>query len=357
MKVGILTFHRAINYGAVLQAYALNKKINYMGADCEIVDYRNPHIENMYHKLKFKGSLRRKVSLVVNYRNIRKKTAKFSAFVEKNINKSPIYKTISKLKENEYRYDMFISGSDQVWNPDCTEFDKAFFLDFTFSPKKASYAASFGTAMVSDKYENEVANLISDFTYIGVREKQGAEYIKKITDKNVEVVLDPTFLLNKEEWEQIAKPSKYEKKKYVLIYMLMASKTLVDFARKVAKEKGCELISIGNGRNKDITYANDIGPDEFLSLIKNAEAVVTNSFHGTAFSINFGKEFYVELHNVKNARNSRMEDVLKLFELENRLICDGNCRAYDIDFEKTKKILEEEREKSVKYLEEVIKER
>ena len=354
MKIGIITFHRAINYGALLQTYALNKVLNDMGVDAEVIDYRAEYIENIYYKGKNGGSLLKKIDFLRVRIKTLKKYIKFYKFSKENIQASkPVNK--ETIAENEGKYDMYISGSDQVWNPDCTEFDKTYFLDFTTKGKKASYAASIGTKTMNERYEAEALKLISDFSHISIREKQGMEYLKE-KGISAQIVLDPTLLLNKAKWLEASKKSKYEKDKYVLLYMLVYSESLVSFAKKLATEKGCKVIKVGRGKDKGIIYAPNLGPDEFLSLFNNAEYVVTNSFHGTAFSINFNKKFYVEYQNVKNSRNSRMEDILNNFGLKNRIINESDKKYCDeeIDYVSVNKKLDEERKKSIDYLKNII---
>lgn len=350
MKVGVLTFHRAINYGAALQAYALVNKLNGLGFEAELADYRNLHIENSFHKFSFSkiNAPKKAMSFLKSYGMMKRKKKAFEKFMEL-IPKGKRCDSSSQLEKEGY--DLYITGSDQVWNPDCTEFDKTYFLDFADHDKKASYAASFGVASLDEKYSGEVGELIKDYKYIGVREKQGAEIVKAVSGCEATVVLDPTFLLDGESWRRLAKPSRYGKGKYLLVYMLFNSPSLLDFAEKKAKEENLEIICIGNGRRKNITYAKDIGPAEFLDLFARAETVVTNSFHGTAFSINMGKNFYVELHNVKNSRNSRMEDVLNLFGLKDRLIVDGTGTDETINYVKVNEILAAERKNSVEFIE------
>lgn len=355
MKIGILTFHRAINYGALLQAYALEKVLNDIGAEAEIIDYRAPYIENLYYKGNPRNNFNKKLKFLVGRVKSSKKYNKFKMFVNKHIKLSPTYKNSVELKENDKQYRMYISGSDQVWNPDCSGFDKVYFLDFTAKEKKASYAASIGTKTINKKYETEALKLIADYSYISVREKQGKEYLE---NNNIisSVEIDPTLLLDKTYWVKISKKTKYQKEKYILLYMLVYSESLVQFAKKLAKEKGCKLIRIGRGHDKEIIYAPGIGPDEYISLINDAEYVVTNSFHGTAFSINLNKRFFVELQNAENARNSRMEDMMGIFGLESRLIdtSSGKFNDEEIDYSAVNEKLIYERNKSINYLKKII---
>ena len=356
MKIGILTFHRAINYGASLQAYALTKKMNEMGYEAEIVDYRNPHIENMFHNFSINkiNSPKKTVSFFLGFTKNARKKRLFKKFWKMTPTSKMIFMTSNQLKNANY--DMFVTGSDQVWNPDCTKYDKTYFLDFAENSKKNAYAASFGVSVIDEKYRADFNKLLGSFQNISVRETRGAEIVKDFSGRESTVVLDPTLLLNKKQWMEIASPTKYSKGKYVLVYMLVNSKSLMDFALKLGKEKNLPVVCIGNGRAQ-VTYASDIGPREFVKLFDKAEYVVTNSFHGTAFSINFNKNFFVELHNMKNSRNSRMEEVLNLFGLSGRLIINGECAEKDtaVDYSHVNAVLEQERAKSEAFLEKIVK--
>ena len=358
MKAGIFTFHRANNYGAVLQAYALTQKLNHMGCQAEVVDYRCDHIENMYHRISLKkvNNVRKFAAFFVTYFKTSAKSKKFNDFRKSFLKISDKAYNMKNRKELNGEYDVFFTGSDQVWNPDCTKYDKTYFLDFAENSKKNAYAASFGVSVIDEKYRADFNKLLGSFQNISVRETRGAEIVKDFSGRESTVVLDPTLLLNKKQWMEIASPTKYSKGKYVLVYMLVNSKSLMDFALKLGKEKNLPVVCIGNGRAQ-VTYASDIGPREFVKLFDKAEYVVTNSFHGTAFSINFNKNFFVELHNMKNSRNSRMEEVLNLFGLSGRLIINGECAEKDtaVDYSHVNAVLEQERAKSEAFLEKIVK--
>ncbi len=361
VKIGVLTFHRALNYGAVLQAYALTKKVSELGSECEIVDYRCPYIENVYHKFSIDkiASPKRLITWLLCYPGVLKRRKAFNNFNKKYIKQSSVpYFKIEDLKKANKEYDKFITGSDQVWNPACTDFDKTYFLDFAESKKKNSYAASLAVSSLPEEQKREFKKLLSDYENLSVREKQGAGVIADAVGLKPEIVLDPTFLIEKDKWEDIAKAYMPQGEKYVLVYMLMASDSLISFAKKLAEERGAKLVMISDAlkKKKGITYADSICPSEFLGLFKNAECVVTNSFHGTAFSINMHKEFYVELQPPPSVRNSRMEDLIGSLSLESRFVLNGKCSGLNenIDYEKVDVKLNELRNKSIDFLKKII---
>jgi len=360
MKYGILTFHRALNFGAVLQTYALQKAICKLSKQSEILDYRCSDIENNYKPFSISkifhirsfllGFLNNKIS-ISNAKKFRNFTKKFIICSNKAYNKKDDLHNIQNL------YTKLIVGSDQVWNYVCTNFDTAFFLDFVSDNKKRnSYAASFGFNQVPRAYRDKYKNLLSGFDKISVREKQGADIIKDLLGLNVPVVLDPTLLLSQEEWEMVSTmPSK---KGYILIFVIVESDSIFEFAEKLSKQTGWEILYINDRifkRNK-VTNICSIGPNEWIGYFLNARYIVTNSFHGTAFSINFGKNFFVELLPHPAIANSRLENILDTFNLRSRQIIDCNNENIlnDIDYTDTKEKLKIEREKSMAFLKSIV---
>lgn len=361
-KVGIITFHRAINYGAVLQAYALNENIKKLGYYPVTIDYKNSHIEKIYDPKKFNyKSLKSFLGGILTYNRRKNKKERFEDFRERYF----VFDQISDLHATENirhldSYNKFITGSDQVWNYAPTQFDQAYFLDFVSdSKKKNSYAASFGFDKVPDEYYYDYKALLGDFNNISVREKQGAVIIKELLNRNAEIVLDPTMLLSKDDWYTISQDYKV-KKDYILIYQLATSQSLLDFAVNLSKKTNCEIIYINDSLRKKIkaTYVNEIGPQEFIGLFKNAKYIVTNSFHGTAFSINFSKLFFVEMLQPPAKVNSRLENILDTFDLRSRQIINGNNDNIftEIDYKKVNKKLEVERQWSLNFLKRILEE-
>lgn len=362
MKYGIITFHRAINFGAVLQAYALRKIIQKSGRECDIIDYRSDFIENTYKEPRLIEQLNLKRIYNIIFRNgylIFDKES-FTKFLEEYLDvNGKNYFEKKQMKDLEKKYDKFIVGSDQVWNHNCTNFDKTYFLDFfDNSNKKTSYAASFGLEKISDEYVEEYKNLLNNFKSISVREKQGAEIVKKLIGKEVPVVLDPTLLLDVNEWKEIARGNIINEK-YILVYLLAETKSIIKFAKKLGKQKGLKVIYINDRLFKKIGIKNlsKISPNYWITLFANAEYIVTNSFHGTAFAINFNKDFYTELLPKGAKVNSRLINILELVGLNERLINtkekkDKNkyLNMNSINYELVNKKLQKAREKSIEYI-------
>ncbi|WP_226643042.1 polysaccharide pyruvyl transferase family protein [Mesobacillus subterraneus] len=361
-KVGIITFHRAINYGAVLQVYALQEKIKELGAEAVILDYRNNLLEKKHKKRRLSEckSIKDYIRYFLLYKNYNKKFDKFRSFSDEFLNLSKKYDNFDELKKDSESYNDFICGSDQVWNHSITNFDTAYFLDFTKTiAKRNSYAASFGIKSIPDEYKDKYNELLKKFNKMSIREKQGAKIIEEVTQRESEVVLDPTFLISKNDWNKIAYDNLIEDK-YILVYAFGGSKHIMSLAEKLSKKTGFKIVAINNNYKKssNVEYLKSVGPREWLGLFKNAEYILTNSFHGTAFSINFNKEFFTEFLPESHGVNSRLEDILELFNLKHRQILSDNVEICDtnIDFTQVNKILGNERKKSVEFLQKIIDE-
>lgn len=359
MKIGVITFHRAINFGAVLQTYALNKYFYNLKMDSEVIDYHCEYIEDFYNpvKLKEKKTFYKHCKELIYSPFLYYKRFKFRRFVSRNVRLSENAVKKSQLVEITNKYDYFITGSDQVWNFKWTEFDKAYFLDFVVDTKKKnSFAASFGFSEIPLEYKQEYKELLSSFNQMSVREKEGQLIVKELLEKEIDLLPDPTCLLTVEEWKEVAKNPK--KDNYILLYSLENSKSILEFTENLAKKTGCEIIYINDGFKKKInaTYARFLSPQQFVGLFLNAKYIVTNSFHGTMYSIIFNKNFFVELQHSSTAPNSRLTNVLEFYNLMDRLIIEGKNHKINetIDYSSINKKLARERVKAEQYLKKMI---
>lgn len=341
MKTAILTFQDAENYGAALQAFAL-KRICEEYSDVEILNYYNDYFHRDTSGMGIKALLKR----ILNGRCSAQKTERYYDFQKKYLTGAmePIKK--EKLKELDGQYDYFITGSDQVWNLDCSGNDLSYFLDFVKISKKVSYAASFGT---SSYKADIIKRWLSDYFKISVREKTGMDIINKTLGKEVPVVLDPTLLLDKNEWTKIFDLDFAEN--YVLIYEVLTGKYLFEQAKAFAVKHGLKLICITSTNKVRIggQIIRNAGPIEWLRLFAGASYIFTNSFHGLAFSINFNKQFFVELLPPPAQTNTR---IIELLEKTN-LLCRDSSKANELDeiqYEIINTVVEKERQNSINYL-------
>ncbi len=335
MRIRIVTFHRALNCGAALQAYALSQYLSNCGHEVEVLDYIPKWMREAtspVHK-----HMRPKEVLLLPHRSLLYQ--RFYSFVNKNI---PLTKTIFNTSDivSLQDCDMYITGSDQVWNPEITKgLDLLYTLDFETNAKKMSYAASYGMNDMTDEVIAQLLPKLSDYCAVSVREYPLATAISNAGFKNVETVLDPVFLLNRFEWERVSKPA--ELKNYVLIYTKAAITKEREIAHQLATRYGLKVIDtskIIKQQYVDRTMPN-IGPREFLGLIKNARFVVTNSFHGTALSIVFRKNFY----SLTAGKHSvRIESILNEFGLQERLIDDLPSKEQDmVNYQACERIIQE----------------
>lgn len=383
LKIGIITISRTSNYGAELQAYALQKKLNELGFNAELIDYL--YFKHSEHKptkasqpdvvFSKKQNLKNYLTYTIIspfidkigsifYSPIKIRLKNFKKFHEKGGTKySKQYKSYLELKKARLDYDVYIVGSDQVWNPGTATSLAPYFLEFAPEDKlKMTYASSFGVSEIPKQYHNLYKNYFNNLHHIAVRENQGVKLVKNISGKEATQVLDPTLLLSKKDWENVISYSSIiPKEKYILIYKLHESDTLIKQALLLKEKLKCKVYNIckrafSNTSNEGIINLVDAGPSEFVALFKNAEFVFTTSFHGTAFSVNFNIPFYAVLKPNK-ANNSRITDFLENLDLSDRIIWEGieeKIIDRNIDFEFANSKMNTEKISSVQYLEKTL---
>lgn len=352
-KVGVITIHDADNYGSDLQAYATQKAVENLGYESYIIDHVCKKISSEYgiKRILAQKGIKSKLETVLRVLTLRNSRKKFIEFRKNN------YRLVKEDFDQE-EFKKIIVGSDQVFNYKITGMDKAYFLDFVKdNDKKVAFSSSFGISKIPEDLKKEYSDCLNKFKHIAVREKQAINIIKDLTGKEVPLVLDPTFLIPKNDWDAVCNMP-YKETGYIVCYQIAHSKTLVDFAEELAKKTGKKIISIqGSLRQRfNAKYIWNAGPAEYVGLIKNADYVVTNSFHGTAFSINFNKKFFTELLPSFEKTNSRLESILDLFGLRERQIINGkndNMLA-EINYEPVNKILNDKRKESLEILKNFI---
>ena len=322
-KVATITFHRARNYGAVLQAVALQKAIMGLGYDSEVIDYDNRGISAYYDAINV-SSWKGMLSSALRYMERRRKNTAFDRFMDKELHRSRKVKK-EDLPQLEDEYDKFITGSDQVWNYLLTGADGAYFLDFVGdSKKKISYAASFGIGEIPAEKAAWYKEMLQEFGYISVREATGGRLVKSIAGMDSVNDLDPVFLLDVSAWKKIMARAE-PKEKYIFLYM--CDDVTLQYAQKLATEKGLKIINVVYSKSilhpeKNVGDCRiDVSPEDFLAYLYHAEYVVTGSFHATAFSIIFNKQFKV---GVPDRVGSRINDLLERTGLQQRVIAAGS---------------------------------
>lgn len=350
-KVAITTWFHHQNYGTALQALALTKKLETLGFESKIVNYIPPGTQYTAHTPTYFSTSERVTD------NLR--TKKYNDFLARNLQFTKKCTSDEDFNSLNKLYDVFITGSDQVWSP--IVFDSRYYLDFvTDSRKKVSYASSFGVSDINNQMVCErTKNLISQFAHIAVREQSGADLVKTLTGRKAQQVLDPTLLLDYKEWRNLIPKPKVSRKKYILCYFLNDNRNQWLHVKKLAKQYNIPLKIIPIF-SKDAEYGefeNGVGPDKFFDLIDGAELVLTDSYHGTIFSIICQKPFYVfERFRSDDpvSQNSRIYNLLESTRLNQQLIqyeeVPRNNYNIKIDFNKALKNIDRMRQESIEYI-------
>lgn len=318
MDIGIITLHFPLNYGAVLQAYALNNYLNAAGYEAYTIDYKT----EIKQRKTIKNTIVRLFS-VFRKKKLAVRGNRFHEFVNTRIRLSK--RIASKEELSKLNYGKYICGSDQIWNPLGRGRDDAYFLSFVHEPeKKIAYAPSIGVSSLPDCEKEYLKRVIDTFSCISVREEEGKRLLGAITDKEISVVCDPVFLLSKESWQSLMKPVGCGKK-YILLYFLHNAGELTKKAVEFARRNDYEVITVGTSiREVGLRCRKrfDAGPIEFISLINEAEMIFTNSFHGTAMSIILQKNFAVSPigADINGSSNSRINTLLEKTGLTERNI-------------------------------------
>lgn len=336
MKVGVLTFHRASNYGTALQAFATMEALKSLGFDAELIDYRPECTERTLRPrhLRKAKSMKEAASILINrviYGNQHnEKIRRFLEFIDKMPCGAEVCYTPEKVASVAQDYDVIISGSDQLWNLWVTEGDLTYVFPFAH-PKKLSYGSSFGERTISRERQELMAPWLREFTYLGLREKTALQLTQQILgpeyDDRLFRVVDPTLLLDADTWKkQMAPNVKLPQGGYILTYYMLESPLIRTLSEKLQKDTGLPVVNLKPTKRQALyrqgTNMMWAGPREFLSCYAGAKYVVTNSFHGTAFAINFEVPMYVTPVPVSTAGelSARMIDVLDWYGLSERWI-------------------------------------
>ena len=364
-NIGIITFHNAHNYGAVLQVYALEKFLE-KRYNVSVINYRNKNIEDAYKLLVIKTKhpikiIKRVTSACINYRNNKKRYDIFNSFINNRLNLTKKIDSIEELQVLSQKFDCYIVGSDQIWNTNIVgELSDIYTLNFqNSSVRKISYAASIGKSTIEENYKEEFKNKISQIDYISVREENAKKELEKIIDKPITVVLDPTLLLVQNDWNQETQSMQAINEKYILAYVVQLDEEYIKIVNDLSEKTGLKVIHFGKrnpGYKNVLKSAYTEGPLEFINYIKNAEYVVATSFHATVFSIIFHKKFFVIPHKKNGSRITNLVDKLGI---ENRTFntleeFQGIDYNFETNWDSIEKKLEEERKKSLNWLENAI---
>lgn len=376
-KTGMCVCYTNHNYGSMLQSFATLKAFGQQGLDCEFIRYEKK--KDIYFFIKSAPRVFNRITLSDKYLVVQKKinlirhkdAAKensirdkaFDRFEKKYFTRlSPVYHGYEALKEAAGKYAGVISGSDQVWSPSALA---THFYDLTFVPDevpKVSYASSFGVKKIPSYQFSRTKKYLHRINHVSVREINGRQIIKELTGRDVPVVCDPTLLFNEKSWAKFLPPEKLIGEKYIFAYFLGASESHRKAAMELSEKTGLKIATIhhmdqfvkadvGFG---DIVYS-DAGPEEFVNLIRGAQCVCTDSFHGTIFSVIHHKPFVVFNRytlGAADSKNSRIDSLCALLGLENRRFSGSLCEEMEsaIDFDEVDRRAENLRDISEKYI-------
>lgn len=356
MKIGIITFHFVNNFGGALQAYALQRVVaEQCHAESEIIDYRNWFI-------RFTDTIRL-FPITTNIQEIKsglatmkarfKRINRFRTFIKENCKQSALYRNHFQMNADPPQYDKFICGSDQIWNPFITMgVSQNYFLGFVKNPAdKIAYAPSFGTDRIAERHKRKIKKYLCSFGYLSVREKSGQALVKEMTGRKVDRLVDPTFLLKKEDWEEFA-IAPHKKREYILLYIMQRDESIYNYVKKIKEEKELKVIEISRyGYHSEAVdeILVDVGPREFLGLFRDASYICTNSYHGLVYSLIFEKDFCLIPCKKFTARINNLLDLLQI-EIspdirKGKSILSAN---YNKDYVRT--VIENERKKAICYL-------
>ncbi|MCM1221092.1 MAG: polysaccharide pyruvyl transferase family protein [Bacteroides sp.] len=369
--VGIITMHKVWNAGSALQAYALQRTVEDMGFAVKLIDYQYPNIEHSafagcvkdVKSLDIKGAIRLVAQLVKVKLMKSKHTTLYNSFYDKYFRcTKSVYTSRKSLYEHTPLFDIYITGSDQVWNPQYIGFDTSYLLDFVpENAKRISYASSFSTNSIPFFLKRDYARCLSKYDSISVREESGKQLVNELTNKDATVCCDPTLLLSKEQWGKIAEDSVlHTGKKYILVYVMGYAydpyPSIYKHIDKVANELKLPVVFFNSRRGKynapfGELKIQDLGPAEFLWLFKNASFVMTDSFHGTAFSLNFQRPFISVIKEIGNS-DSRVYNILKVTNTTERaVVCDDDPDSYSLNMSAPASVeIEKLRNESIQYL-------
>lgn len=366
-KIGIITIHKIENYGSVLQAYALQRQCEILGYDVRIIDYQYPNCFQTSQPANIEPdtllTTKQKILKCLYGIQIILHNHRIRGFAKRHQNLTErCYISPDDIAQNPPLFDIYLTGSDQVWNSHFCKGDPTFLLHFAPDDAiKVAYASSFGSSGFNDKYKDLYVRLLNRYSSLSVREAAGIQIIKNLIDKPAKLVLDPTLLLGPDEWNKVATPHRIVRKKYILCYYLnyaFDAYPYVDYlADHFQRITGYKIVRVGKPPKKlygsNTTFLVEASPEDFLALFRDAEMVLTTSFHGTAFSVNYGKPF-ISVVESKKTSDSRVTNFLKLLNLETQQLVMNeklpSMGKFDYNVSHTQQLLNELRVDSVEYL-------
>lgn len=365
-KVGIITFHAAHNYGSMLQSYALQQVVTQLGYDCEIINLRTK-IQKKYYTPAHKGGKSfiersaKRIGLAIYKKKLLEKHRLFEYFLENDYTLSEHeYSSLEELCENPPDYDFYISGSDQIWNTACTDFDWSYYLPFVKEGKRIAYAPSMGQRATQDFSKHDKTcfeKYLSNYDFISTREEDTAMVIEDVLKVTPEITLDPTLLLDSSEWKKKFNSAPIIKGDYIFYYVPRIDTKVLNLTRRIAKKTKLPIVTSIMHSSKFAIFYPDfqkeiaVGPWEFLNLCINAKLLCGRSYHLNVFAIIFNIPFYA-INGLKVNRTKRLLDwtnltdrTISIDDFEQKIDA-----AFEVDFSDANRKINEQKTKSLKFL-------
>lgn len=364
-KIGIITFHNSYNCGSMLESYAIQIILKKLGAKVEIINFSNIGQRELYNVFFKNNSLKnviKNIILLPHKNKLKINNLRYEEFKNKNFVLSKEYSTMDELSDKEYF--AVIAGSDQIWNITISDHDDAYFLPWVKSAKKIAYAPSFGAKNIIEYTDNidKYRDMINCFDALSIRENNGKKWLKDLCNKDVDVLLDPTLLLEKTDYEKIENIEIKPKYKYLFFYSPGFDKKICAFVKKISKKYNLKVITwstkhyyLKNVKSYGFILPKYEDPSVYLSLIKNAELVITTSYHGTIFSTIYRKKFIVVKNGGMYGKDDRVRTLLEQLNMEDRLLAYDFDEEYnylgEINYDNYDKYLSLLKKKSINYIE------
>lgn len=369
-KIGIITFHNSYNCGSMLQAYALQQVIDRMtGRKSEIVDFSNEGQQKLYGVRQPNDSLKniiKNIILAPRLKKIARNYESYERFKKRNFRLSnrPIHKSVDL---SDADYDIVVAGSDQIWNITIADGDDAYFLPWVKNARKVAYAPSFGAKNIVEFADDPTryADYLRGFSNLSIRERNGLEWLQNLTGKSAELLLDPTLLLNQDDYAEIESHELKLLPRYIFYYSPGYSRDINKLVHRISQKYKLPVIAF----NTKTFYVKGMqfsgfklpeieNPSTYLQLIKNAEIIITTSFHGTVFSTIYRKKFWTVKNGGMFGNDDRVKTLMHLLDLEDRMIPIEFDGAFDYlkekDYDRYERLLEKEQEKAYKYLKKAL---
>lgn len=325
-NVALVTFHTPLSIGAQLQAFALQEAIISAGCNCQVINYE-PHFSNPSRCFSPSRRLYSGITDFVFTRTIKRQCKRFSDWTSTHLRCTDPIATYSKLKDEAKKFDIFVCGSDQIWR---MPFRPFYFLEFTpDSASRVAYAPSFGNINFDVSSKELIKKNLLRFNFISVRENDGAKFVSELLGREIPSVLDPTLLWSADYWRgYTADPGGCLPKRFILVFSIQDTIACYRAARKISKRLGIPLVVVDAARrlmwHPFLKNYFDVGPSEFLQLVDLSDFIVTSSFHGTAFAVNFNKPFLTICREGNENVNSRIMTLADKMRVFDRLISPGD---------------------------------